>query len=266
MSVCFYSKSAAANVGMGSGERAPDVVTPAMQQLQAEVPNFRQQLSNFYATGKILMTLLVGDFCRHIVGGGSLIGERRLAYNNLLSGLVSEMRKQGAVGDGDSDSDGAAMQLCFLSVEHAFHCAKLACVGQFEKALCFEYHLCAPEAVGRVLSGAAIKAAGGRRGLYTLSPSERDTWAAAMPHVLKYLVVEKFTQNKDLQDMLCLTEGLELRHIANPRKRAGSVEREQRWTWLEAHRDSILQARLRAAPVAPAAPAADDDEEVIVVV
>ena len=157
------------------------------------------------------------------------------------------------------------MQLCFLSVEHAFHCAKLACVGQFEKALCFEYHLCAPEAVGRVLSGAAIKAAGGRRGLYTLSPSERDTWAAAMPHVLKYLVVEKFTQNKDLQDMLCLTEGLELRHIANPRKRAGSAEREQRWTWLEAHRDSILQARLRAAQAAaPAAPAADDEEVIVV--
>jgi hypothetical protein len=256
MSVCFYSKSAVAKVGQGSMETAPAAVTPTMHTLQDREPRFRQLLSNFSANpcGGILITLPVGDFCRHVVGGGSLIGATRQAYDDLLTGLVSEMGNHCALV-----GDGSTMPLCFLTVEHAFHCAKLTCVGQFEKALCFEFHMCAPGAVGKTLHGPDIKSAGGRRGLYKMVKEEMAAWDKAMPHVLRYLVVEKFTQNKRLQDMLCLTEGLELYHIANPRARAGSADRLQRWTWLEAHRDSILQARRRDEVVKAAPEEGEDD-------
>ena len=142
----------------------------------------------------------------------------------------------------------------YPSVEHAFHAAKILRYAPPETrdALAdrFSYDAAQrrdPAYVGD--AGAAVKRAGGKRGVFCMSAADIADWESAHVEVMDALLRSKFTlplpANVLAQRTLLATQNAELWHFVRGKP-------SQRWFWLENLRDDLRRAECAPTEHAPA--------------
>ena len=115
----------------------------------------------------------------------------------------------------------------YASVEHAFHARKLLRFGRPEAS---RFAVGAANYVGD--KGGDVKRAGGRNGVYRMTPAQIAEWNGVSRAVLLELWAEKFGRNPALRAVLKETGDAELWHDMGRGKR-------ERWVGLEELRSRL---------------------------
>ena len=141
----------------------------------------------------------------------------------------------------------------YPSVEHAFHAAKILSYAPpaHRAELAARFTEDSASFVG--LEGAKVKKAGGKHGVFCLSPSQIEHWKGAHSAVMQDLLRSKFMNNDKARSVLLATKSAQLWHYVRAKP-------PQHWTFLEVLRTELSLAADVAVAIADVVDAAESTE------